>query len=179
MSSTNSPDSLTPYVEVQPNASSFTDSMTHSGTEVQYSNSPVPGSVTVSGLTDGVYHWQASAHNIVGTGPWTTKGGDPDFGVDTTAPTGGSIAYTDGYNTSSSVALTVNDGIDAHSGINISSRIVQRRTATLANGVCSEYGEYSTIAESGTYPNFTDTTIASGYCYQYQYLVFILQSSYL
>ena len=31
--------------------------------------------------------------------------------------------------------------------------------------------EYSTIAESGTYPNFTDTTIASGYCYQYQYLV--------
>ena len=171
MSSTNSPDSLTPYVEVQPNASSFTDSMTHSGTEVEYSNSPVPGSVTVSGLTDGVYHWQASAHNIVGTGPWTTKGGDPDFGVDTTAPTGGSIAYTDGYNSSTSVALTANDGTDAHSGIDISTRTVQRRTATLANGACSEYGEYSTIAESGTYPNFTDTTIASGYCYQYQYLV--------
>ncbi|MGI6423034.1 MAG: hypothetical protein ACOX0X_00200 [Candidatus Dojkabacteria bacterium] len=172
MSSTNSPDSLTPYVEVKPNASPFTDSMTHSGTEVQYSDSPVLGSVTVSGLTNGTtYHWQASTNNVVGTGPWTAKGGNPDFGIDTSAPTGGSIAYTDGYNTSGSVALTVADGADAHSGINISSRIVQRRSATLSNGTCGLYGGYSTIEISGTYPNHTDDTVASGNCYQYRYLV--------
>jgi hypothetical protein len=91
--------------------------------------------------------------------------------VDSTAPTDGSINYADGYSISESVALTVADGTDTHSGINISTRTVQRRLTTLSNGICGSYGEYSDIIVAGTYPNFTDTTASSGYCYQYQYLV--------
>ena len=89
---------------------------------------------------------------------------------DTIPPTGGSIIYTGGDWTSSSVQLTVNDGTDAGSGIKTSSRIIQRKSATLSNGTCGTYGAWSTISPAGTYPNFTDT-VSSGNCYQYQYLV--------
>ncbi|MCL5003734.1 MAG: chitobiase/beta-hexosaminidase C-terminal domain-containing protein [Patescibacteria group bacterium] len=91
--------------------------------------------------------------------------------ADTTAPTGGSITYTDGYYTSASVALTVNDGTDAGSGINTASRIMQRKSAALAAGTCGSFGSFSTIAPSGSYPNFTDNSVISGNCYQYQYQV--------
>jgi hypothetical protein len=104
-------------------------------------------------------------------GNQTTYVGANTVQVGISVPTGGSIDYADEYNTSGSVALTVYDGYDPYSGIDISSRTVQRRSATLSNGSCNSYGEYSTIAESGDYPDFTDTTISSGYCYQYQYLV--------
>ena len=88
MSSTNASDSLTPYVEIRPNVTAFTNSMTNSVTAVAYSGSPVTGIVPVTGLVDGtIYHWQASANNAAATGPWTTKGGSPDFGVDTSGPT--------------------------------------------------------------------------------------------
>jgi hypothetical protein len=90
---------------------------------------------------------------------------------DTTPPSGGSIIYTDGYYTSASVALTVSDGTDADSGVNTSSRIVQRDSATLSNGTCGGYGSFSTITPTGSYPNYTDTTVNSATCYQYQYLV--------
>jgi hypothetical protein len=91
--------------------------------------------------------------------------------IDTAAPTGGSVTYTNGYFTTASVALTAADGTDAASGINTSSRIVQRRGATLSAGTCGTYGSYATITPTGTYPNFTDATVATGNCYQYQYQV--------
>jgi len=91
--------------------------------------------------------------------------------VDTAAPTGGSVTYTDGYFTAASVAITTGDGSDAVSGINTSSRIVQRRSATLTTGTCGSYGSYTTITPTGTYPNFTDATVATGNCYQYRYHV--------
>jgi hypothetical protein len=90
---------------------------------------------------------------------------------DTTMPTGGSISYTNGYQTTTAVALTVDDGSDIGSGINTSSRSVQRRSATLSDTSCGAYGSWGTISQTGTYPNFTDATVANGNCYQYQYLV--------
>ena len=354
MSSTNASDSLTPYVEVRTNATSFTNVMTNSGTAVAYSGSPVTGSVTVTGLTDGtIYHWQASATNSASIGSWTTKGSSPDFGVDTsgpttpgtpsttspngnnkptwtwtastdgssglpatpytvqwctnsgftscdsnvstsatnsfthavsladgtwyfrvkatdavgndssyssngtvvidtaaptlsskttfsgwytfnqtstftytdsggsgiasgtpvtcnittegsvqtcsvtpnvcdavgncnttlvtsnganidkTAPTSGSIAYTNGYFTSASVPLTVNDGTDGGSGISTATRTFQRQSATLLLGICGIYGSFSPITPDPTvaYPNFTDATVVSGNCYKYEYQV--------
>lgn len=69
MSSTNTSDFLTPYVEIRANATPFTNTMTNAGTVVAYSGSPVTGSVTVTGLVDGtIYHWQASATNSASIG---------------------------------------------------------------------------------------------------------------
>lgn len=91
---------------------------------------------------------------------------------DTTAPTSGSISYTDGYYATASVALTAADGSDGSgSGINTSSRIVQRQSATLSGASCGSYNSFSTITPSGSYPNFTDTTVTTGNCYKYRYLV--------
>jgi len=102
----------------------------------------------------------------------------PDIGAyessysgDTTPPTRGSIIYTGGDSKAAFVALTVSDGTDAGSGINTSSRIIQRKSATLSNGTCGSFGAWSTISPTGSYPNFTDNTVSSGNCYQYQYLV--------
>ena len=101
----------------------------------------------------------------------SSTAGDTTY-YDTTSPTGGSVVYTDGYYTNTSIPLTVGDGSDGSgSGINTSSRIVQRKTATLTDGSCDSYGSFSTITPSGTYPDFTDTTVSTGNCYQYQYLV--------
>jgi lysophospholipase L1-like esterase len=65
---------------------------------------------------------------------------------DSTAPSGGSITYTNGYQTTTTVSLTVNDGTDTNSGIDTSSRIIQRESATLTNGTCGSYGGWGTIA---------------------------------
>ncbi len=91
---------------------------------------------------------------------------------DTTAPTGGSMTYTDGYYTIASVSLTVADGSDGTgSGVNTSSRIIQRRSAPLILGICTIYGSFSAISPSGSYPNLIDTDVSSGNCYQYRHLV--------
>ncbi len=91
--------------------------------------------------------------------------------MDTTAPAGGSISYTGGYYTITSVALAVADGTDSESGLNTSTRITQRKSATLSAGTCGSFGSFATIAPTGTYPNLVDATIASGNCYQYQYQI--------
>lgn len=92
--------------------------------------------------------------------------------ADSSPPTGGSISYTDGYYTTASVALTVSDGTDAESGINTATRTIQRQSATLSAGSCGSYGAgFSTITPTGSYPSFTDSTVTSGNCYQYRYLV--------
>lgn len=91
--------------------------------------------------------------------------------LDTSPPSGGSITYTDGYYTTTSVSITVSDGTDSGSGVNTSSRVLQRREANLSGGSCGSYGSFANISVSGTYPNFTDDTVVSGKCYQYRYLV--------
>ncbi len=91
--------------------------------------------------------------------------------TDTTAPTGGSITYTDGDHTTATVSLTTSDGTDSGSGINTSTRTVQRKSATLSNETCGSYGSFTTITPTGTYPDFIDSTVVFGNCYQYQYLV--------
>lgn len=91
--------------------------------------------------------------------------------VDATAPTGGSITYTNGYFKVTSVGLTVSDGTDSVAGINTGSRIVQRKSAALSGTTCGTYGAWGTISPTGTYPNLTDSSAVNGNCYQYQYLV--------
>ncbi len=104
--------------------------------------------------------------------PATTLEANEALVIDATTPSGGSISYSDGFTNSASVALTTTDGSDTGTGLDTSSRILKRREASLSNGSCGSYGSFSVITPSGTYPNFTDTTVSSGNCYQYQYLIF-------
>lgn len=172
MSSPNSSDSLTPQIEMREIGTTFSNVATNVGIAVSYSGTSITGIVTVTGLTSGkTYHWQARVSNAAGQSSWVAMGGNPDFKVDTTAPSGGSITYTDGYYTTASVLLTVADGTDSVSDVNISTRIVQRKSATLTNGSCGTYGSWGTITPTGSYSSYTDTTVSSSTCYQYQYLV--------
>jgi hypothetical protein len=107
-----SSDTLYLCVEALALASSFTNTETGCGSGVAYSGSGVSVSVTLSGLTDATeYHWQARVKDSANQySSWLSYGGNAesarDFGLDTTAPTGGTVY--DG--TSAGVDVAFNDG---------------------------------------------------------------------
>jgi hypothetical protein len=86
----------TPQVEVQPLGTAFT------GTPSTTSTATIDGtvaSVTLTGLTDGPYHWQARFAEGETVGPWVAYDTDEaaaDFGVDTTAPAAPALTSVDG-----------------------------------------------------------------------------------
>ncbi|HLL65166.1 MAG TPA: LamG domain-containing protein, partial [Micromonosporaceae bacterium] len=93
--------------------------------------------------------------------------------ADATGPTGGSISYTDGVTTGTSVSITFAAGTDAGSGLNPTGGLLQRASAPYTNNVCGSFTSFTTLA-AGTNPStpFSDTTIAGGTCYQYRYLTY-------
>ncbi|HEX5468479.1 MAG TPA: Ig-like domain-containing protein, partial [Gaiellaceae bacterium] len=89
------------------------------------------------------------------------------FGIvrDVTAPSGGSVSYTDGYDLDGSVVVTSADGNDTGAGVDASSGILERRTVVLGDGSCAAFaGGWTTVA--------SPDTVASGLCAQYRYRVF-------
>ena len=105
VSSANATDSIELCVEAEPLGTAFTNTGT-CGTAVAYSGTAVTASVTISGYVSGTqYHWQAQALGNGGPSAWVSYGGNPetssDFGVDTSAPTGGTVydGTTAGYET--------------------------------------------------------------------------------
>jgi hypothetical protein len=92
------------------------------------------------------------------------------FTLDTQAPSGGSITYTNGYFTSASVPITYSTGTDSGSGLATATGKIQRASATLTNGTCGSFSSFSDLATEfdGSY---TDTTVATANCYKYQYLI--------
>ena len=120
MSSSNSSDSLTPAVEVEPIGTAFTGIANATGSAIAYSGSPVIGSVSVSGLTSGVtYHWQAEVTNSAGVSSWVPMGGSPDFGVDTSPPNTFDLSApaNNTWSTSTSPTFTWNASGDSGSGL--------------------------------------------------------------
>ena len=90
------------------------------------------------------------------------------FVRDTTAPTGQTVALSGGpYYTTLSVPLTLANGSDTGSGINTATGVVQRASATLSAGSCGSFGAYAPVTLTGG----ADTTVVSGNCYRYQYLI--------
>src|SRR5581483_9214527 len=85
---------------------------------------------------------------------------------DTTAPTGQSVALTGGpWYTTTSVPLTIGWGSDAGSGLDSSSQVVERDSATLTNGTCGTFsGTWSPVTLVGG----ADTTVTTGNCYRYR-----------
>ena len=64
-----------------------------------------------------------------------------------------------------SVSLTAGDGSDGGSGLDTSSRLYERDSATLTNGTCGAFsGSWTTVSNP-------DTTVASGNCYRYRYSI--------
>src|SRR5207253_2258973 len=133
----------------------------------------------ISGLTGGgddttspystTYSWSASA-TAAGSQPVTATSGSGRTNSSTfvlqpdpAGPHGGSVSYTDGYNTTGTVSVSTADGVDDLAGIDTSSRLLERQTATLSGGSCGSFGAWATV----TSPD----TLASGLCAQYRYTV--------
>ncbi len=109
---TDNPDTLQLCVEKDLLGTSFSNTEDSCGTGVSYSGTGVSVSVTISSQTDASeYHWQARVKDTAGTySAWVAYGGNAesarDYGIDTTAPTGGTVydgtgvgvdtAYNDG-----------------------------------------------------------------------------------
>ena len=89
-------DTLQLCVEKDLVGTGFSNTEDSCGTGVAYSGSAVTPSVTISGMADGAYHWQARTKDASGDySPWVSYGAnlesDHDFGIDDTPPTGGTV----------------------------------------------------------------------------------------
>ncbi len=162
------------------NAGSFTVDAVTSDLEsgVEKVNFPAVTGMTGGGddLTNpyqGSYSWTAST---TGSGAKTVTARNnaaltstANFTVtpDTTAPGSQTAALVGGpYYTSTSVGFTTGDGTDAGAGLNTSSRLVERASATLSNGACT--GGFSSFGGSYSSP---DTSVVSGNCYRYRFTI--------
>jgi hypothetical protein len=126
-----------------------------------------------AGAYDYVYNWSAGAQE---PGPAsvtvsdyagnTLSGGEYIILSDSAVPTDGSLNYTSGY-VDGEVEITYSPGVDIESGVR--SWQLQRSSADLINGVCSNYTPYTTIS-AGASP-YSDADLDNGQCYKYQLLV--------
>ncbi len=97
------PDDVSLCVEVDPVGVAFSNTEDSCGSPVTLTGGGDGALVTVTGLSDSTeYHWQVRAKDAGGLySGWVSYGGNAesarDFGVDTTAPTGGTVF--DGTNT--------------------------------------------------------------------------------
>jgi hypothetical protein len=126
--------------------------------------------------TSSTFSWTASPSNPVG---YSVSGSDNasntsssalTFASDITAPSGGSVSYTNGMVYRTSVPVTTVNGTDAGSGINTSTTSIVRAQATLntSTQACGIFGGFTTTV---TLVGGADTSVVSGNCYQYRYLV--------
>jgi hypothetical protein len=92
-SSGNYTDTLKLCIEVEPISTPFTNVNTSCGSGVAYSGTAVTISDSYSALTSGIqYHWQARTEDAAGNySAWVQFGTSPNFGYDTSPPTGGSV----------------------------------------------------------------------------------------
>ncbi|MBV8236016.1 MAG: chitobiase/beta-hexosaminidase C-terminal domain-containing protein, partial [Acidimicrobiia bacterium] len=117
---------------------------------------------------DGTYRVQAVVTDNAGN---TASSSIVSTTVDNTAPSGGSVTYTNGYFTSASISVTFSNGTDSGSGINTATTQLQRASATLSGGTCGTFGSFSNIGPAAPTSPYADTSVVGGNCYEYQYLV--------
>ena len=160
-----------------------TASDAQSGVQVSFPN--VSGTTGWTGSTGGTdttspysspadYTWTTGATQLGSTTITATNGAGLSaadsltISADTTAPTGQSATLTAGpWYTTLSVGVTLDNGTDAESGIDTSSAVVERSSATLTSGTCGTFGSWSTVTLTGG----ADTTVTSGNCYRYRYTI--------
>lgn len=88
---------------------------------------------------------------------------------DATLPSGGTITYTNGYVSTTTLSVAHTKGTDTLSGLNTSSGIIERADATLAAGVCGTFGSFALAAANPLTPVSLAVTTAN--CYMYRYLI--------
>jgi hypothetical protein len=115
---------------------------------------------------DGQYSVGVSATDAAGNTSGVTFA---SFTYDNTPPTG-SIGYTNGYTTTTPLVVTFS-AADATSGVNPASGQLERASATLSGGSCGSFGPFNAVGPLGVTSPYTDSAVASGNCYQYEYLV--------
>ncbi|MEY2567492.1 MAG: hypothetical protein QOE35_2021 [Actinomycetota bacterium] len=145
---------------------------TASGTVLSASTSAVDSSGAASGFTVTVPSGPTDgSHVIVAVGTGGSQATSNGFTVDATAPTGGSVSYTNGYATTASIAVTMTNGSDGGSGINAGTTQLQRASTALTGGSCGTFGSFNSVGAAGAASPYTDASVLSGNCYEYQYLV--------
>ena len=87
-----------------------------------------------------------------------------DIVRDVTAPSSGSVSYTDGYDADGTVVVTTANGSDSGAGVDASSGVLERRTSTFSAGSCAGFS-------GGWSPVTSPDDVASGLCAQYRYRV--------
>lgn len=126
-------------------------------------NTPTPYAVT--------YAW---AFGAVSPGPQNAVTADnagntanAPFTVtaDSAGPSGLKLGYTDGYITTTSTTVTINQGTDAGSGVG--SWQLRRSSAPLSGGTCGTFSLYAAIGAANPAGSYTDTTLVNGTCYKY------------
>ena len=130
------------------------------------------GADTSSPYSSTAYSWSAGAsapgaRTVTATNGANLTGTDTiTIAADSTGPSGASAALSGGpWYSTLSVPLVLDNGSDSQSGVDSSSRIVERDSATLSNGSCGSFsGSWSTVTLSGG----ADTTVVSGNCYRYR-----------
>lgn len=142
------------------------------GTVVAASISAVDGTGTASGFTLTVPAGASDgSHTVVAVGGSGSQATSNSFSVDNTAPAGGSVTYTNGYVTTLSVSVAFSNGTDGGSGVNAATTQLTRSSASLSNGSCGTFGAFAPVGSAAPTSPFADTTVTSGNCFQYQYLV--------
>ena len=85
--------------------------------------------------------------------------------IDLTAPSGGNVSYIDGW-TGASISISTADGTETGSGIDSSSRTIQRDSTAYSGGACAAFpGTWGTSVTS------PDTSVANDTCYRYRFRV--------
>jgi hypothetical protein len=139
--------------------------------------SPAGGSDTIgSPYYDFSYNWAAAAL-APGAKAVTALDGGGNTGslgltinADSTSPSGGSINYTDGFTTSTSIVISSVAGLDV-GGSGVSRTVLQRRSALLGGGTCGAFGAWSDLATNPP-ASYTDSTILDANCYEYQLVTY-------
>ncbi|MCW2549012.1 MAG: Ice-binding protein [Mycobacterium sp.] len=88
---------------------------------------------------------------------------------DSTPPGGGSVAYTNGYQSDQSVVVTFSAGTDSGSGV--ATHQLQRSEAAMVAGNCGTFTSFANVGVDSTSSPYTDTVVQNQYCYQYRYVV--------
>jgi hypothetical protein len=140
---------------------------THSPSSI---STPAVGPYVSTGFT-----WIAATTGIVGE---TVRGRDVagnetatalSFVNDSTAPTGATVSYPDGYQPARSVVVALGNGSDTGSGV--AARQLQRSSAAIVVGICGAPGSFTDVGPADPASPYTDDSVADGSCYRYRYVV--------
>lgn len=129
------------------------------------------GSYMITGQSGKAYKFQGRSTDGFGN-VGTSVTGTNVIRIDTTAPLGGSITNSNSIQTTSAVAITVNQGSDIESGMSGTNGdySIQVSQATFANPTCGAFGAFGSaglsVTAAGT--NYTYTGVA-GHCYKFRY----------